>query len=100
MYRNLTVVGEDILESEWPEVEEMAELVEECGMNIIKILNYKEGSTKFIAKLGSGESIQKVRTRLEDKEWRLGSPYYSHGRVIGFKVAKDRKAREVSPWGD
>lgn len=97
-YKNVTVVGEEITDSEWPEVEEMAKEIESCGVQIVKILNYKEGSIKFIAKL-NGDSLQNTRTKLEEKNWRVGAPYYSRSQIIGFKISRNKEGKDVNVWG-
>lgn len=98
-YKSLTVVGEEIEDSDWDKVEKEIDEIKEHGMRVIKILNYKEGSTKYIASVREGFQITKVRYNLESDGWKLLSPYYSHGKIIGFKVAKDREAKDVSAWG-
>lgn len=98
-YRKLPVVGEELTEDEWLEVEKMIDEIKEAGMNVSKILNYKEGSTKFIASIENGIKVADIRPRLESLGWKLLSPYYSHGKITGFKVAKDKEAKEVSAWG-
>lgn len=97
-YKNLTVVGEEIEDSEWEDVEDEIEEIQDAGMRVIKILNYKEGSTKYIASVKNGFNITSIRPTLESSGWKLLSPYYSNGKIIGFKVAKDREAGDVSNW--
>lgn len=98
-YKSLTVVGEEIEDSEWEDVEKEIDEIKDAGMKVVKILNYKEGSTKYIASVMDGFQITAVRPELESLGWKLLSPYYSHGKIIGFKVAKDREAKDVSAWG-
>jgi hypothetical protein len=98
-YKSLTVVGEKIEDDFWPDVEKEIDEINESGMNVIKIINYKEGSTKYIASVSPGLRISKIRPKLELLGWKLLSPYYSHGKIIGFKVAKDRESKDVNAWG-
>jgi hypothetical protein len=98
-YKKLTVVGEEIEESEWEKVEKEIDEIEDAGMRVIKIINYKEGSTKYIAAMKGGFQMTDVRQELEAMRWKLLSPYYSHGEIVGFKVARDREAKDVSTWG-
>lgn len=98
-YKRLTVVGERVEDSEWERIEKEIGEIEDVGMKASKILNYKEGSTKYIASVREGFQIAEIRPALESMGWKLLSPYYSNGEIIGFKVAKDREAREVSAWG-
>ncbi len=98
-YKSLTVVGEMIEDSDWDDVEKEIDEIKGAGMKVVKILNYKEGSTKYIASVRNGFQITEIRPVLESMGWKLLSPYYSHGKIIGFKVAKDREAKDVSAWG-
>lgn len=98
-YRELTVVGEEIRESDWDDVEKDIDEIKGTGMRVVKIINYKEGSTKYVASVEDGFQIPRIRPALESIGWKLLSPYYSNGKIIGFKVAKDREARDVSAWG-
>lgn len=98
-YKSLTVVGEEVEDSDWDDVEKEIDEIKNAGMKVVKILNYKEGSTKYIASVRDGFQITEIRPTLESMGWKLLSPYYSHGKIIGFKVAKDREAKDVSAWG-
>lgn len=99
-YQTLPIVGEDLGEDEWVEVEGDIEAIESCGLRVIKILNFKEGSTKYIAQVDNGLAEYRVRRRLESRGWMMISPYYSRGRIIGFKVAKALRSGEANAWGD
>ena len=68
-------------------------------VKVVKIINYKQGSTKYIASVKDGLKLAEVRPVLESIRWKLLSPYYSNGVIIGFKVARDREAKDVSAWG-
>lgn len=98
-YKSLTVVGEEVEDNDWEDIENEIDTIEDLGMRVIKILNYKEGSTKYIASIKDGHSVTQVRPVLESSGWKLLSPYYSHGKIIGFKVAKDRESKEMGTWG-
>lgn len=97
--RSLPVVGEELNENDWINVEEMISEIDGAGMKVNKIINYKEGSTKFIAAVQEGQVLSSIRPKLESLGWKLLSPYYSHGKITGFKVAKDRESKDVSAWG-
>jgi hypothetical protein len=98
-YRKIPVVGEELTEDDWLDVEGMINELKDVGMGVIKILNYKEGSTKFIAGLNNGIKMADIRPKLESSGWKLLSPYHARGKIVGFKVAKDREAKDVNAWG-
>lgn len=99
-YEDLAIVGETIEEGEWPRISEEIKKVESCGLSVVKILNFHGGSTKYIAQISSGDPHHVIRRKLESIQWRLISPYYSKGQVMGFKVAPVVRASEVNAWAD
>lgn len=98
-YKNLTVVGEGVSEERESEVDNSIKTVESCGLKVVKILNFHGGSTKFIAQVVDGTTHGEARLNLEKAEWKMMSPYYSQGQVVGFKVAPVMKTSDVSAWG-
>lgn len=97
-YKSLPIVGEAPTEQEWEEIKQMVDELIEMGMNPIKILNFKQGSIKFIANPKDG--IVKARKTLEGNGWQMMSPYYSQNTVQGFKVAKIIEGKAANVWGD
>ncbi len=87
-YRKLPIIGAPLAAERWPGVEQMAIAVEECGMEVIKILNFIEGSVKLIASPLEGETLEAVEERLSDGGFKMVSPYTSHGKIVGYKVVK------------
>jgi hypothetical protein len=98
-FRTLPVVGEELTDIEWEDVESDIKAIKSCGMNVIKILNYKGGSTKFIANVSNGFNQYDVRKKLEDVGWSMGPPYFSKGSVVGFKLSKVQSSSDSSAWG-
>lgn len=93
----IPVIGEKV--EDWSDIENMVKEVESCGMKIVKILNFKEGSTKFIARMNQDVNIANARKELEKIGWKLLTPYYSNNQLIGFKIAKNKPASDVNAWG-
>ena len=87
-HKELPIVGESIREDEWPQIEEMINELECNGFKVVKILNFIGGSTKFIAQISGNVKLHNVRRKIESSGWRIISPYFSQGKMIGFKVAK------------
>ena len=98
-YSELPLVGEDLTPLEWNEVESDIEAIKTCGLNVVKILNYKGGSTKFIANITNGLSQYDARKKLEDIGWAMGPPYFSKGSVVGFKISKAQASTNSNAWG-
>ena len=96
----LIIVGDDLTTDEEVEVEKDAEAIRSCGMEIVRVLNYRGGSIKFVAKIVEGGSQPEMRRKLEDVGWTMGAPYFSKGEVTGFKLSKRQKISDVSAWSD
>ena len=88
-YKKLPVVGSAILEEEWPRTEQMAMIVEQCGMVGTKILKFIQGSTKFIASISPDEDNASVEHKLSTQGFKIVSPYTSKGQIVGYKVVYD-----------
>jgi len=95
---NVAIVGEELTSEEKEIVEKDIETIVSCGMTVLKVLNFRGGSIKYIANMDGGGTQQ--RKKLESKGWSMGAPYYSKGTVAGFKLFKTQKASDVNAWGD
>lgn len=98
-HKNLPVVGEEPDDNQWEEIKAGVEVLLGGGMTVKKVLNYKGGSIKYIATINPGKPHNEVRVGLEEKGWQLGSPYFSRGKIDGFKVSKVMHGTDVNAWG-
>ena len=96
--RKLLVVGEEPTGDEWKEIEAMRKDLEDKGMNVVKVLNYKDGPVKLIGKLKPEKVLHEVRLKIEEDGWHIQAPYYEHGTLAGFKLAKTGTQRDGRAW--
>ena len=93
----MKIIGD--LNIDQADVDASVEMLSNAGMEVVKVLSYKDGPTKYIAKICPGKQHHEVRRVLEESGWSIGSPYYSMGVLQGFKVTKVVAATDVSAWG-
>lgn len=96
---NLPVIGEALMDTEKSEAKKDIEYLLKKGMIVRKIINYKGGSTKYVASYASSLDQYSTRKDLEREGWKVGLPYYSNGEVLGFRVSKEGPASRINVWG-
>lgn len=96
---DLPIIGEPLTDEEEKEVETGVKFLQDAGMSVKKIINYKDGSTKYVASYDSDRDQYRVRKRIERDGWKVGSPYYLNGSVYGFRVSKEGPASQTNVWG-
>ena len=96
---DLPIIGDPLKKSDEKEVNKAIKYLKKAGMVVKKIINYRDGSIKYIAGYDSGTTQYDVRKVLEQDGWKVGAPYYSHGAILGFRVSKEGPAGESNVWG-
>jgi len=82
------IVGGKIPDDRWEASEVEMDELEDMGLEVLKLLNFVGGAIKYVCLFGGGYPDSDSVKRMEGKGWKIGPPYYSNGKISGFKVYK------------
>jgi len=84
------VVGRNIPDDEWEASESSMEDLEDLGLSVIKVLSFVGGAVKYVCLFNGGYPGEKDVKKIEKLGWKICQPYYSNGKISGFKVYRNQ----------